>query len=254
MAPEEAGSPLPYLARIGLNEIPAVDVHGLELLQRAHLTAVPFENLDVHARRGVETGLDWSVPKIVERRRGGWCFELNGAFSRLLMDVGFRVRRLGATVLLRHASDSVSHLTLEVMLDVPYLVDVGFGDTFIKPLRLDLNEPQDGGSGHFLITEIAGYKTLFLVEDDGSLSPQFRMESGEWPLKDFDAASQRLQTEPSLSWTEARFATRLLDNGPDRVTLLDRCIKFRIAGEWTERPVEEQQWDAELKQWFGMSS
>lgn len=254
MARDGAIDPLQYLERIGLNEAPTVDLSGLELLQRAHLTAVPFENLDVYARRGVETGLDWSVPKIVERHRGGWCFELNGAFSSLLTSLGFDVRRRGATVLLRHASDYVSHLALEVMLDVPYLVDVGFGDTFIKPLRLDLHEPQDGGSGVFVITADAGYRTLFLVEDDGSLAPQYRLEPGEWHLDDFDSASERLQTDLSVSWTEARFATRLLDTGPDRVTLLNGRIKFRVDGEWTERPVAAEDWEAELERWFGLTS
>lgn len=93
------------------------------------MTTVPFENLDVHARRGVGTGLDWTVPKIVERRRGGWCFELNGAFSRLLNALGFTVRQLGATVLRSPASSEPGHLTLEVTLDELYLVDVGFGMT-----------------------------------------------------------------------------------------------------------------------------
>jgi len=228
---------LGYLARIGLSEAPPLDVRGLETLQRAHLTAVPFENIDVHARRGVETGLDWSMPKIVERHRGGWCFELNGAFSSLLAALGFEVRRLGATVLLPGALSEPSHLTLEVTLESPFLVDVGFGDTFIKPLRLDLDQPQDGGSGEFAILADREDKTLFKVEVDGSLVPQYRFGPTEWGLQDFDVASERLQSEPGSSWTSARFATRLLAGGPDRVTLLEDRIKFRRNGVWSEEPV-----------------
>ena len=253
MGRESADSSLRYLARIGLKEAPPLDVGGLELLQRAHLTAVPFENLDVYAKRGVETSLDWSLRKIVDRRRGGWCFELNAAFSGLLMDLGFEVRRLGATVLLPHASDHVSHLTLEVMLDSPYLVDVGFGDTFIKPLRLDLQDPQDGGVGVFVITADAGYRTLSRITDDGSLSSEYRLEPTEWSLRDFDPVSKRLQTEPSLSWTKLPFATRLLDSGPDRVTLLKDRIKFRVDGVWTEEQVAAQDWAGELDRWFAMT-
>ena len=252
MARDQSHSPFRYLNRIGLSEAPPVDVDGLELLQRAHLTEVPFENLDVYAGRGVGTGLDWSLPKIVDRRRGGWCFELNGAFSGLLRALGFDVRRLGATVLLPHASSYVSHLTLEVTLDVPYLVDVGFGDTFIKPLRLDLEEPQDGGCGSFVIASDADGRTLFLVEDDGSLSPQYRFGPGEWALEDFSTASERLQAEPSLSWTESRFATRLLSGGPDRVTLLKDRIKFRRDGDWTTEPIATADWIGELDRWFDL--
>jgi len=242
-----------YLARIGLVEPPPLDVNGLETLQRAHLTAVPFENLDVYAGRGVETGLDWSVPKIVNRRRGGWCFELNGAFSSLLRDLGFAVRRLAATVLLEPASTDPSHLTLEVELDHLYLVDVGFGDSFIKPLRLDLVGSQDGGSGWFVITADGGEQTLFRVSDDESLDPQYRFERNEWELTDFDAASVRLQTAPGLHWSESRFATRLLDGGPDRVMLLKDRIKFRRGGEWHHKPVAPEDWESELVRWFGMA-
>ena len=56
-----------------------VDRGGLEKLQLAHLTSVPFEDLDVFARRRLEWSAESSVPKIIERGRGGWCCELNGA-------------------------------------------------------------------------------------------------------------------------------------------------------------------------------
>lgn len=241
-----------YLARIGLNEAPPVDVHGLETLQRAHLTSVPFENLDIYARRGVETGLDRSVPKIVEGHRGGWCFELNGAFSGLLAALGFEVRRLGATVLLPGALSEPSHLTLEVTLEFPFLVDVGFGDTFIKPLRLDLEGPQDGGSGEFAFVADGEDKTLFQVGGDGSLVPQYRFGPTEWGLQDFDVASERLQMETGSYWTRARFVTRLLAGGPDRVTLLKDRIKFRRNGVWSEQPITAHDWPGELERWFEM--
>ena len=73
-----------YLERIGVEHPGSISVEALERLQRAHLTSVPFENLDVYYRRGVSTRPDWSVQKIVSRRRGGWCYEVNGAFATLL--------------------------------------------------------------------------------------------------------------------------------------------------------------------------
>lgn len=244
---------LQYLARIGLSEPPPMDVDGLETLQRAHLTAVPFENLDVYAKRGVRTDLDWSLPKIVERNRGGWCFELNGAFSGLLTALGFKVKRLGATVLLPPVSSEASHLTLEVTLDAPYLVDVGFGDSFIKPLRLDLDAPQDGGSGEFVIKDDGRHRKLSRVEADGSLRGLYRFGRTEWAMEDFDVVSERLQTESGLFWTESRFATRLLDGGPDRVTLLTDRIKFLRNGEWREEPVAADMWAKALGRWFDLS-
>ncbi len=242
-----------YLSRIGLTGSIAPDLEGLEHLQRAHLTHVPFENLDVFHRRGVATEPTWSVLKIVERGRGGWCYELNGAFAALLAAVGYRVTRLGATVLLGDPSPTPDHLAVEVTLDRPYLVDVGFGDSFIRPLPLDAPGPHDGGTGDFGFRFDGEHTTLLAFGPAGAAEPQYRFDRTPRTATDFDPASHRLQTEPGLRWTEAPFATRLLDGGPDRVTLLHDRVKFRRNGEWTEDPVTEDEWPAMLHRWFGMT-
>jgi N-hydroxyarylamine O-acetyltransferase len=242
-----------YLSRIGLSSRPELDAVGLEELQRAHLTSVPFENLHVYSRRGVGTGVDWSIPKIVDRGRGGWCFELNGAFAALLEALGFEVQRRAAVVLLDGGSGDPSHLTLQVQLDHPYLVDVGFGDSFIKPLRLDITGVQDGGSGEYVIREIRGAPTLNSVTNTGDLEPQYRLDGRVWSLGEFEPFSAKLQTEPGLAWTNSRFATRLLDGGPERVTLLHDRIKFRRDGKWEELPVPAGKWEEQLDRWFGLT-
>ena len=97
-----------YLRRIDVEPPASADLASLTLLMRAHLVAVPFENLDVFHLRPVSTALDWSIPKIVGQGRGGWCFELNGTFGALLQTLAFDVRYLGAAVL----PVSYTHLTL----------------------------------------------------------------------------------------------------------------------------------------------
>lgn len=240
-----------YLARIGLSPGLEPDLANLERIQRAHLTAVPFENLDVFHRRGVKTTEDWSVPKIVDRRRGGWCFELNGAFAWLLTELGYRVRRLAATVLPR-SSPMPTHLTLEVSLDRPYLVDVGFGDSFIRPLPLDSEGPHDGGTGSYGFVFEHGTTTLVSNEGDG-IKPQYRFGPDERTTDSFEPASRYLQTTPGLAWTKSRFATRLIDGGPDRVTLLEERLRVRRDGVWTEREVAPDEWTEHLHRWFEMT-
>jgi N-hydroxyarylamine O-acetyltransferase len=241
-----------YLKRIGLARPIEPNLANLERLQRAHLTAVPFENLHVFYRREVRTNESWSVPKIVEGRRGGWCFELNGAFAWLLGALGYPVRRLAAIVIGGSSSPMPTHLTLEVMLDRPYLVDVGFGDSFIKPLPLDSQGPHDGGSGTYGF--IFGEDSTTLVSQDGTtLTPHYRFGPDEHLVDDFEEASTHLRTAPGLRWTEGRFATRLLDGGPDRVTLLEDLVKFRRDGVWTEQSVSPADWPALLEKWFGMT-
>ena len=168
-----------YLKRIGLSDGVKASADGLERLQRAHMSYVPFENLDVFHHRGVDTGVEWSVPKIVARRRGGWCYELNGAFAALLEELGFVVKRLGATVLLSDEMSTVpDHLTINVTLDRRYLVDVGFGDSFIRPLPLDSTGPHDGGVGEFGFVFDGDETTLIAYGSDGEggVSVSVRLE------------------------------------------------------------------------------
>ncbi|HEU4894855.1 MAG TPA: arylamine N-acetyltransferase [Acidimicrobiia bacterium] len=242
-----------YLDRIGLAGPIAPDLEGLERLQRAHLSTVPFENLDVYARRGVSTDDAVTVDKVVARRRGGWCFELNGAFAALLASLGYHVERYAATVLSPPISPIPTHLTLQVTLDRPYLVDVGFGDSFIRPLPLDSPGPHDGGSGRFRFAFERGVTTLFSLDDEGTSTPQFRFASVALQPDDFEEASNHLQTAPGLRWTKTRFATRLIDGGPDRVTLLEDEIKFRRDGVWVGRPVAADTWPGLLAEWFDLS-
>lgn len=242
-----------YLDRIDFAGPVTVDAECLERLQRAHMTTVPFENLAVYRREPVRTDLDWSIPKVVEQRRGGWCFELNGGFASLLAGLGFPVMRLAAAVLLGGPNDVVDHLTIEVGLDEPHLVDVGFGESFIRPLRLNDRNPQDGGIADFqLIDSPKGLTLTRLV--DGTPEPQFRFRRVAHALADFTPASDRLRTDPELHWSAKPFATRLLDGGPERVTLLRDRLKFhRTDGSIDEQPVAASEWSSTLAEWFDLT-
>ena len=135
--------------RDGYLDLLGVDVAGrpadLELLrelQVAHLIAVPFDNLDVFHRRGADTDVAGSVAKIVERRRGGWCFELNGAFGWLLRELGFEVTYVSCRVHLDSGwGPELDHCAVVVRLDgEPWFVDVGFGDACMVPVPLAAGE------------------------------------------------------------------------------------------------------------------
>lgn len=239
-----------YLERIGHRGSVAVDESTLEALHRAHLTTVPFENLDVFRGEPVRADIDWSIPKIVDRGRGGWCFEINGAFAALLEAIGFEVRLLGAAVLLSGPATLIDHLVLEVMLDEPHLVDVGFGDSFIRPLGLNRAGAQDGGSGTFELLPSPQGVTL-TRHDDGVPAALYRFKRVAHRQADFEVPSERLQQDKTLLWHRRPLATRILDGGPDRVTLLaDRLTVHRSGGVETE-PVPAERWNDTLHQWFG---
>ena len=128
-----------YLARIGLNERPAHTLTGLRTMHRAHLLAIPYENFDVQLGRRVTTDVAAIYEKIVTRRRGGWCYEMNGVFGWALCELGFRVTRATGSVMrvaAGEASDG-NHLVLKVELpEGLFLADVGFADGPRDPIAL----------------------------------------------------------------------------------------------------------------------
>ncbi len=243
-----------YLERIGAPGVPDNGFGTLAALQYAHLTSVPFENLDVHSRSGVRTDIDWSIPKIVERQRGGWCFENNGAFGWLLEQLGFAVSYMGAYVLLDPPDTThMSHLCLLVTIDQPYLVDVGFGDSFIRPLPITGERVHDGNA-IYRVTYDAPWFNLAELNDniaemESGARPLYRFERVERSLTDFDSESKRLQA--GSMFTDKPFATRLLGEGSDRVTLLADRLKIRRNGIWTETAVAQDQWTTTYREWFG---
>ncbi|MFT4865998.1 MAG: N-hydroxyarylamine O-acetyltransferase [Ilumatobacter sp.] len=241
-----------YLERIGFGGTVRHDRATLADLQQLHMTAVPFENLDIVDGHGVTVDAQTNVDKIVEQGRGGWCFELNGAFALLLEALGFRVLRLGAAVLLDGPTRVIDHLALEVQVDRPYLVDIGFGDSFTNPIDLNAIGPQDGGAGTYELIGSPQGTTLTRHDATGIPDAQYRFKRVAHTMDQFEPASESLQADPDKHWRAKRFATRLLDRGPDRVTLTGDRLKVVRDGANTETPISPSEWDATLSAWFGM--
>src|SRR3984885_12209295 len=87
-----------YLNRVGVAAPAGWDAAALRTLHRAHQLTVPFENLSLHLAEPVSLAEPDLIDKIVRRRRGGFCYELNGAFALLLEALGAQVSRGAARV------------------------------------------------------------------------------------------------------------------------------------------------------------
>ena len=128
-----------YLRRIGLKSRPPATLAGLTAIHRAHSLSVPYENLDVQFGRLVTIDRPAIYEKIVEKKRGGWCYEMNGVLGWALAELGFNVTRATGSVM-REVSGAASdgnHLVLRVELpEGLYLADVGFGDGPRNPIRV----------------------------------------------------------------------------------------------------------------------
>jgi N-hydroxyarylamine O-acetyltransferase len=118
-----------YLTRIGLNKIPHPNEEGLRELHSAQAFSIPFENLDVNLGRTISLDPGYLVSKLIDQRRGGYCFELNGLFQMALNSLGFTVRPLLARVLYGQSEPGArTHQVLIVTISGnDWLADVGFG-------------------------------------------------------------------------------------------------------------------------------
>jgi N-hydroxyarylamine O-acetyltransferase len=244
-----------YLARIAYDGERTPGVENLHALQLAHLLAVPFENLDVHARTGVHVERAWSLPKIVDRRRGGWCFECNGAFSALLEALGYDVTLHAAQVDQDgRLGPPLDHLALVVRVGGRrWLVDVGFGDAPLAPLDIDDPEPHDVAPRPARVALGDGGAWVELFDRrDGAWTRLHRLDLAPRELAEFAPRSHELQTTPGLMWTERRFATKPLADG-GRVFLFGDRLRLRSPdGAVTETPVAEADWDVALDRYVGM--
>src|SRR6185369_9420564 len=144
-----------YLKRINYSGSRDVTPETLRALQVAHLKTVPFENLSIHAGEPIVLEEEALFTKIVEQRRGGFCYECTGLFAGLLRALGFEVAMLAAGVAHREGGFGpvFDHMTLMVTMDERWLVDVGFGESFLEPLLLDSRAVQVQGTRSFLIVE-----------------------------------------------------------------------------------------------------
>lgn len=212
-----------YLALLGV-ERPrsAPDGALLAELQRRHLATVPFENLDIHLGRPIDLVEDELVGKVVDRRRGGFCYELNGAFGALLRALGYDVSLLAARTFV-DGGPSVGipydHMTLLVRLDEPWLVDVGFGRFAREPLRFDVRDEQRDPDGVFRIADGPDGD----LDVHGGDGPEFRVETRPRELADFIAGAWWHQTSPLSHFTRGPVCTRPTPDG-GRITLAGRML------------------------------
>lgn len=238
-----------YLRRIGYGGPREPSIETLRALHVAHLLAVPFENLDIHLGRPIVLDEAALYRKVVEFRRGGFCYELNGLFAALLRALGFRVTLLSASVARESGGfgPEFDHLTLRVDLEQAWLADVGFGDSFREPLRLDAGAVQNG----FRIRSDGEYRTLLRYKDAEGWSEQYRFTLEPRQFSDYANMCRYHQTSPESSFTRRRLCTLATAEG--RITLSDLRFIVTERGQVRERALSgEEEFTALLREKFGI--
>jgi len=222
-----------YLDRIGAVRPDRADAAALRELQLCHLRTVPFENLSIHLGEEIRLVEDFLVEKVVTRQRGGFCYELNGAFAALLTALGYRVTLLAARVADGDRfGPPFAHLGLRVDLDEPWLVDVGFGRFTHHPLRLDSREPQPDPAGTFEIVDGPDGDLDVLREGQ----PEYRLERRPRALAHFAPTCWYQRTSPESPFTRSLVCTRLTGSG--RITLSGATLIDTAGGHRDERIID----------------
>jgi len=251
-------APLPdsgkYLERIGLKPIQKADKETLSRLVLAHQRTVPFENLDVYdANADILLGIPALYDKVVLRRRGGYCFELNAAFMALLESLGYDCRPVAVRVVW-HATRfmPLSHRATIVTIDgVRYFADVGFGGPSPQcALLLDDPGEQPSGGNVFVIDRGEDGTTVSRLVDGGKEKLLNFLETRFDPV-DFLALNEYQAKNKNSLFNRERLLNRVTETGS--VTLGGNVLKIHSDGGTVEKTLEtEAQLRDALKEHFGI--
>ena len=205
--------------------IPGLDY--LSRLQKGHLLHVPFENLDIHYKIPIQLDVQLLFKKIVTKKRGGFCYELNGLFFSLLSALGFKTRMVSARVFDKDKGygQEYDHLALIVTVEgMEYLVDVGFGEFAFHPLRIEHEVAQQDDRGVFVIGPLEEGDVVQKLEE-GNKVPQYRFTRMGRPLTAFEEMCRYHQTSPDSHFTRQRLISKALEGG--RVTIAGNQVTIK---------------------------
>jgi N-hydroxyarylamine O-acetyltransferase len=222
-----------YFARIGYAGPRAPTLEVLQAIHRLHPRAIPFENLNPLTRRAVKLDLESVERKLVDERRGGYCFEQNTLLANVLQELGFRVTPLIGRVLWGREPDAVTprtHMVLRIDLDnEAWIADVGLGSvTLTSPLRLSPGLAQRTDLGIFQLAD-ASRDALYLEvqarDESWSRAYRFDLHPVEWI--DYETSNWYTSTSPEAIFASNLIVCRVLSE--TRLTLLNDQVNERAA-------------------------
>lgn len=189
-----------YLKRIGFAGEPRPDLETLRRVHRAHVETIPYENLDLQLGVPVDRTPEAAFEKLVLRKRGGWCYEMNGLLGWALEEIGFKVTRLAGGVHRETYGDDMigNHLVLLVDLDETWIADAGFGDGLIEPIPLEEGPFKTGPLDCMLQRIENGWWRYNNDPEGGAPSFDFHPDVRDESL--LEQSCRRLQTDPASSF------------------------------------------------------
>ena len=241
-----------YLTRFHASYDQIPSLQQLTTLQNLHMLEIPFENLDVIRREPIYLNLNSIYEKIVLRKRGGYCYELNGLFHWLLEKLGYDASLIAATVCRPNGqwAKPETHAAILVQLNEPYLVDVGFGDSTILPIPLNGSSRTDVSGTYRVQPSGNGFYDLIRIRSDES-RPLYRFSTYTKKLTDFHEGCVFNQVSSDSTFTHVDIVTKATTSG--RITLQDRKLTVNENGNKSSRAISEEEKEEVLSNLFGIS-
>ncbi len=207
-----------YLERMGYTGSLEPTAEMLRELQRTHMFNVPFENLDIHNHRFFQIDVPSIYEKIVLRHRGGFCYELNGLFIWLLRELGFDMTLPAGRVFVDgELGPEFGHMNMLIQLEERWLADVGFGYSFVEPLRLDEEGEQKQFGRSYRVARSGEEYTLLIKDPDTGWEPQYVLSLVPHELSEWEEMNVWQQTSPDSFFTKKRVCSLATEKG--RITL-----------------------------------
>ena len=240
-----------FLQRIEYSEGAAVNLQTLRKLHAAHVAKIPFETLDIFSGKRFSLSLSDLYDKIVRRRRGGYCYELNGFFFHALQGIGFEVSMHNAQLYdsRQQAILTSQHMVLVVRLEELWLVDVGYGNGFTEPLSLESREPQQQGHRTFRCLQETG---KFIVQErvEGVWEPWYAFAQESKEIADFEGRNAFHQTSRDSVFFGKRICMLAREN--ETIELIGNQLIRRSPSEKRIERVQEEDISSLLQMEFGI--
>lgn len=241
-----------YLDRIGFNGPLNLTAETLRALHRAHMLSVPFENLDIPLGNKIAISVPSFYEKIVRGGRGGFCYELNGLFGWLLEQLGFNVTLHSARVFKDEAlTPEFDHIVLQVHLEQQWLTDVGFGDSFLEPMRLDEFSEQEQQDSWYRLSRKEDDWTVLRRRLGSQWEPLYAFTLVPRRLEEFSEMCDYHQTSPDSSFTQKRICSLATETG--RISLSNMLLIITESGKREEKILSSiEEYGRALRSYFGV--
>ncbi|AWV04967.1 arylamine N-acetyltransferase [Burkholderia sp. JP2-270] len=242
-----------YFERIGFEQPAVADIATISAMMRKQLFTVPFENLDVLARKGVSLAPEDIVEKILHRKRGGYCYEVNGVFAMALQALGVPYQFVAARPMFYPVKRPKTHMAIVLTLNgEQWLCDLGFGSYGIRaPMRLDVLDVEvNQDCDTFMLSKTSDREYLLKARVDGQWANQYAFDLSPQEWIDFAPANYLNSTHPDAIFVQKMLI--VLHNETGRKILFGDTLKTVSNGQTEQRMISPEGHAPVLFREFGL--